>query len=62
MSASCLRAILIELMYRDRGSLAAGVPYVTPPDWLVEGLLALQPGRALDNDANFCGRLSLRKG
>ena len=48
-----LRAILVELMYRDRGSLAAGMPYVTPPDWLVEGMLALQPGRALDNDAEL---------
>jgi hypothetical protein len=48
-----LRAILVELMYRDRGNLAAGMPYVTPPDWLVEGILALQPGRASDNDAEL---------
>ena len=48
-----LRAILVELMYRDRGSLAAGMPYVTPPDWLVEGMLALQPGRDSDNDAEL---------
>ena len=48
-----LRAILVELMYRDRGNLAAGMPYVTPPDWLVEGMLALQPGRASDNDAEL---------
>ena len=48
-----LRAILVELMYRDRGNLAAGMPYVTPPDWLVEGTLALLPGRASDNDAEL---------
>jgi len=48
-----LRAILIELMYRDRGSLAASMPYVTPPDWLVEGMLALQPERDSDNDAEL---------
>src|SRR5262245_7023893 len=45
-----LRGILIELMYRDRGRLAAGMHYVMPPDWLVEGALALQPGRPLDDD------------
>jgi hypothetical protein len=48
-----LRAILVELMYRDRGNVAAGMPYVTPPDWLVEGILALQPERASDNDAEL---------
>ena len=48
-----LRAILVELMYRDRGNLAAGMSYVTPPDWLVEGMLALQPGRASDHDAEL---------
>ena len=30
-----LRAILVEMMYRERGNIAAGAPYVTPPDWLV---------------------------
>jgi len=48
-----LRAILIELMYRDRGNLAAGMPYVVPPDWLIKGMLALQPGHASDNDAEL---------
>jgi len=48
-----LRAILVELMYRDRGNLAAGMPYVTPPDWLGEGILGLQSGRASDNDAEL---------
>jgi hypothetical protein len=48
-----LRAILVEMMYRDRGNIAAGAPYVTPPDWLVEGVLALQPGRGSDDDAEL---------
>jgi hypothetical protein len=39
-----LRALLIEIMYRDRGNIAAGTPYVAPPDWLVDGVLELQPG------------------
>jgi hypothetical protein len=48
-----LRAILIEMMYRDRGNVAAGTPYVSPPDWLVEGVLALQPDRGSDADAEL---------
>jgi hypothetical protein len=48
-----LRAILVEMMYRDRGNIAAATPYVTPPDWLVEGVLALQPGRDSDADAEL---------
>ena len=48
-----LRAVLVEMMYRDRGNIAAGTPYVTPPDWLVEGVLALQPGRDSENDAEL---------
>jgi len=48
-----LRAILVEMMYRDRGNIAAGTPYVTPPDWLVEGVLALQPGRDSGADAEL---------
>src|SRR5262249_53015435 len=39
-----LRAILIEWIYRDRANLAVGSPYVSPPDWLLDGLLGLQPG------------------
>jgi hypothetical protein len=48
-----LRAILVEMMYRKRGNVAAGTRYVTPPDWLVDGLLALQRGRDSDNDAEL---------
>jgi hypothetical protein len=48
-----LRAVLLEMMYRSRGNIAAGTPYVTPPDWLVEGVLALEPGRNLEQDAEL---------
>ncbi len=40
-----LRAILFEMIYRDEGDLAPGTTLVEPPDWLVEGALALTPGR-----------------
>ena len=48
-----LRAILVEMMYRDRPEIAAGRPYVTPPDWLLEGMLALQPGRDSNKPAEL---------
>jgi len=40
-----LRAILLEMIYRDEGDLAPGATLAEPPDWLVEGALALTPGR-----------------
>jgi hypothetical protein len=40
-----LRAILLEMIYRDEGDLAPGATLVEPPNWLVEGVLALTPGR-----------------
>lgn len=40
-----LRAILLEMIYRDEGDLVPGTTLVEPPDWLVEGVLALTPGR-----------------
>ncbi|HEY7220016.1 MAG TPA: hypothetical protein VH985_16635 [Candidatus Binatia bacterium] len=43
-----LRAILIEMMYRDRKDVSAGTPFVAPPDWLLDGVLALQPGSDRD--------------
>jgi hypothetical protein len=40
-----LRAILLEMIYRREPDIAAGTAYVEPPDWLLEGVLALTPGR-----------------
>ena len=39
-----LRAILLEIIYRKRPQLAAGSTFIEPPDWLIDGTLALAPG------------------
>ena len=38
-----LRAIVLEMIYRNQTGIASGERYVEPPAWLVEGLLALMP-------------------
>lgn len=40
-----LRAILLEMIYREQSRITAGTVLVEPPDWLIEGVLALSPGR-----------------
>src|SRR5260370_19685484 len=40
-----LRAILLEMIYRSELDVAAGTACVEPPDWLLEGVLALRQGR-----------------
>src|SRR5260370_17574291 len=40
-----LRAILLEMIYRNETGVGRGDVYVEPPGWLVEGLLALTPNR-----------------
>jgi hypothetical protein len=40
-----LRTILLEMIYRSETGIAAGEAYVEPPNWLVDGVLALTPGR-----------------
>lgn len=40
-----LRAILLEMIYRNQPDIIPGTPYVQPPDWLFEGVVALTPGR-----------------
>jgi hypothetical protein len=40
-----LRAILLEMIYRNQNAIAPGDIYVEPPGWLMEGLLALTPNR-----------------
>ncbi len=41
-----LRAILVEMIYRKESALIPGSAIVEPPDWLLEGLLALGEERA----------------
>ena len=40
-----LRAILLEMIYRKQPDLAPGTAYMGPPEWLLDGVLALTPGR-----------------
>jgi hypothetical protein len=40
-----LRAILLEMIYREKSDIAPGVGFVELPDWLLDGVLALTPGR-----------------
>jgi len=40
-----LRAILLEMIYRKESHTAAGTVFVEPPDWLIDGVLVLAPGR-----------------
>jgi len=40
-----LRAILLEMIYRQQTHITAGAVLVEPPDWLIDGVLALAPGR-----------------
>src|SRR5215216_4342307 len=40
-----LRAILLEMVYRNQPHINAGALLVEPPGWLIDGALALAPGR-----------------
>src|SRR5262245_22702351 len=40
-----LRAILLEMIYRQQPHISSGAVLVEPPDWLIDGALALAPGR-----------------
>ncbi len=44
MERELLRAILLEMIYRKESHIAAGSLFVEPPDWLIDGVLALAPG------------------
>jgi hypothetical protein len=45
MERELLRAILLEIIYRKQPDIAPGTVVVQPPDWLLDGVLALTPGR-----------------
>jgi hypothetical protein len=45
MERELLRAILLEMIYRKKPDIPPGVAFVEPPDWLLDGILALTPGR-----------------
>jgi hypothetical protein len=57
-----LCAILLEMMYRPKSSLAAGTTYVLPPDWLLDGIRSQQS--ELDGErlrAVLAARVTARK-
>jgi hypothetical protein len=45
MERELLSAILLEMIYRKQPDIAPGTVLVQPPDWLLDGVLALTPGR-----------------
>jgi len=45
MERELLRAILLEIIYRKQPDIAPGTILVQPPDWLLDGMLALTLGR-----------------
>jgi hypothetical protein len=45
MERELLRAVLLEMIYRKQQDIAPGTVLVQPPDWLLDGVLALTPGR-----------------
>lgn len=40
-----LRAILLEMIYRKQPEIAPGTAFAQPPEWLLDGVLAMAPGR-----------------
>jgi hypothetical protein len=46
-----LRALLLEMIYRAQPNLPAGAAYISPPDWLLEGVPAQQSDLARDRAA-----------
>jgi hypothetical protein len=45
LERNLLHAIVLEMIYRGEPNLAPGTSYAEPPDWLLDGVLALAPGR-----------------
>src|SRR5213080_3562434 len=60
-----VRAVLLEMMYRKRTNISAGAVLAEPPDWLIDGVLALAPerdrGRLVEALANTGTPLALNK-
>jgi hypothetical protein len=43
-----LRALVLEMIYRNQPNIPAGAAYVSPPDWFLEGVPAQQSDLPLD--------------
>lgn len=48
-----LRALLLEMIYRGESSILAGTVYVSPPDWLLDGVPAEQSDMPLERVSNL---------
>ena len=48
-----LRALLLEMIYRGESNIPAGTAYVSPPDWLLDGVPAEPSDMPLDRVANL---------
>ena len=48
-----LRALLLEMIYRGESNVPAGTSYVSPPDWLLDGVPAQQSNMSLDRVSNL---------
>jgi hypothetical protein len=48
-----LRALLLEMIYRGDSNIPAGTAYVSPPDWLLEGVPGEQSDMPIDRVANL---------
>ena len=48
-----LRALFLEMIYRGESHIAAGTVYVSPPDWLLDGVPAQQSDMPLDRVSNL---------
>lgn len=48
-----LRALLLEMIYRGESNIPAGAAYVSPPDWLLDGVPAEQSDMPLDRVSNL---------
>jgi hypothetical protein len=48
-----LRALLLEMIYRNESNIPAGALCVSPPDWLLEGIRAEQSDLPLDRVSNL---------
>ncbi|MFN2622505.1 MAG: hypothetical protein ABR611_06635 [Chthoniobacterales bacterium] len=46
-----LRALLLEMMYRGQPNLPAGAAYISPPDWLLEGIPSAESDLSRDRVA-----------
>lgn len=47
-----LRALVLEMAYRDRGGMTQGAEYVEPPPWLIEGMARYIDTRDSGTDAS----------